>query len=98
RSLHAIARLTGEAFRHFPHSHRQSATPSLVVGAERRTTDFLGTGAGPMAFARHRGLVVGRAQPTQTGTRSPGSDAKAVALGLVVMPPFGAVRTIANQV
>jgi len=35
-----------------------------VVGAERPTTDFLGTGAGPLTFAA-AALIVGRAQQAE---------------------------------
>ena len=39
--------------------------PKLVFRAEWPTTDFLGTGAGPMAFACRRARAVGRVQPTE---------------------------------
>src|SRR5215468_8477875 len=65
------------------------ATPKLVVHGERPTTDFLGTGAGPMAFAPRRERVVGRGQPAELPARSRGSCSKAIERAHFVMLYFG---------
>src|SRR5215831_13269614 len=64
-------------------------TPSLVLRAERPPTDFLGTGAGPMAFTPRRERVVGRGQPAERPARSRGSCSKAMERAHFVMPYFG---------
>src|SRR5262249_8207777 len=78
--------------------HRSSpGTQGLVPRTARPPTDFLGTGAGPMAF-----VVAPRsssAAPSRQDAylRPPGSGAKTMARGRFVMLLFGAVRTNENQ-
>jgi hypothetical protein len=72
-----------------------SDPPKLVFRPERPTTDFLGTGAGPMAFDRRREMVVPSLQ--SMGMGSPWLRAKRVETRRFLIPLFRAVRTKQSQ-
>src|SRR5215468_5697097 len=69
--------------------------PKLVFRAEQPTTDFLGTGAGPMAFDRRHDVIA--PSPQSMGMGSLKRRVKRVEARRFIIPLFRAVRTKRSQ-